>query len=155
MFGPSTKFSGFWESGLYKFQTTIRLSDTDATGRIYFTSQLRLASTGFEEWMEQLGVGVGKILAQGEVAFPVVHTESDFRHPMRLGDRVTFQILIDRVGDSSFTWSFLALNEQNQEVGLGNTVQVCVDQKQERKRPLPEYFAKILTEQQRISSKAF
>jgi YbgC/YbaW family acyl-CoA thioester hydrolase len=140
---------------LFKFQTTIRLSDTDATGRIYYTTQLRLASAAFEEWMEQLGYGISKVFAQGEVGFPVVHTENEFRSAMKLGDRITYHVFIDRVGETSFTWSYLAMNEQKQEVGFGKTVQVCVDQKMERKRAIPEFFSKVLQQQLRFSPTAF
>ncbi len=140
---------------MFKYEVTIKLSDTDATGRIFYTSQLQHASAGFEEWMEHLGIGLSKILAQGECAFPIIHVETDFKSPMKLGDRVSFYIFIDRLGDSSFSWSYQVMDQNKKELGTGKTVHVCVDQKTERKRLLPEIFAQTLSQQLRFSSSAF
>ncbi len=114
----------------------VYLRDTDATGVIYFTEQLRLAVEVFEDYLASCGIGVYKILDGGEVVFPIVHVEADYVKPIFVGDELEIFLSIKEIGDRSFTLGY-SFYRDGGEVGRAAIVHVCMHREDKVAVPIP------------------
>ncbi|OGN62645.1 MAG: hypothetical protein A3G30_03205 [Chlamydiae bacterium RIFCSPLOWO2_12_FULL_49_12] len=85
----------------------VRLRDTDATGVLYFTEQLRLALDVFEEFLTRSGLSLKAILEHHDFLLPIVHAEADFFHPFVVDDHLTIHLTSERLGNTSFSLDLL------------------------------------------------
>jgi 1,4-dihydroxy-2-naphthoyl-CoA hydrolase len=129
---------------MYRFRYTIRMADTDAAGVLFFAAQFRIAHEAFEAFLESVGISLRGILAGGEYALPIVHAESDYQAPLRVGDVVTVELRADRVGRTSFRLRYRFRKPRGLEVGSSSTTHVAVSPATGRPRPLPADLADVL-----------
>jgi 1,4-dihydroxy-2-naphthoyl-CoA hydrolase len=121
------------------------MRDTDAAGLIYFAEQLRIAHETFEAYLDFIGVGFASMLRGTPYIIPIVHTESDYHAPLFVGDRVTIQLQVERIGTTSFTLRFSLQREDGAHVGTVRTVHVSIDRQTRKKIPLPDAIKQMLT----------
>ena len=127
------------------FEThSIKLSHTDAAGVIFYGRIYELAQEVVENYLNQIGFGVGSMLREKEYITPVVHSEADYFLPMRVGDDITIEIGIEKVGKSSFTTYYLFFNVQKNLLAKAKTVNVSINKKTGKTIPLPEDFKNVL-----------
>jgi len=130
---------------MYRHPITIRMHDTDAAGIIFFTSLLRLAHDAFEAFLDSEGLGLGVLLHQRDYRIPIVRAEADYLTPVRLGDRLTVEINLERLGTTSFALRYRLLDAEHRETGAARIVQVAVDARTWKKRPLPDELRDLLS----------
>ena len=118
---------------------TIRLRDTDATGFLYFTEQLRLAVETLEELFS-----VAAMLKQGKFCLPIVHAEADYFAPLTVGDVVKIKAARVQLGTSSFTLRYYFLDPQGEEVGTVTIVHVAIDAKKKSSISVPPSVVQLL-----------
>jgi len=88
----------------FKKQIKVRFSDTDPAGVMYFPRFLDRFHAVFEDWFtEELGLPYHWVLEDQGIGFPTVHTECDYRAPCRFGEVLEIELLVTRVGRTSFT----------------------------------------------------
>ncbi len=87
---------------MFTYSTVIRLRDTDATGVIYFTEQMRLALEAFEAFLLQRGWPL-KDLLSSPYLMPIVHAEADYLSALCVDDPVNVKLRIAKVGARSFS----------------------------------------------------
>ena len=111
---------------MFSLLSTIRLSDTDAAGRVFFASLLRVAHDAFEAYMESIGQPLARFLRGDACSIAIVHAEADYRRPIHCGEKLEIRIGVERVGHTSFviTYNFLRGGE---EVATARTVHVALD----------------------------
>lgn len=120
------------------YSTKIHLRDTDATGVIFFSEQLRLALEAFEEFIQ-----LGEFFKHNDFLLPIVHADVDFMQPLSVGDPIKISVRLGEVGNSSFTMKYEFFREEIL-AGKASIVHVTVDRKSQKKIPLPEALLKIL-----------
>jgi YbgC/YbaW family acyl-CoA thioester hydrolase len=128
----------------FEFESRVRYVDTDASGRIHYTAMLRHFEAAEIELMRFLGLGLTYIEqdAQG-MQFPRVHVDCTYTAPVHFEDLLRIRVVVDRVGESSYTLGFDATVHET-AVAQGRIVVVCVDIATQRSRPLPEALAEAL-----------
>jgi 1,4-dihydroxy-2-naphthoyl-CoA hydrolase len=117
----------------------IYLRDTDATGVLYFTEQLRMALEVLEEY-----ISLKEMLEEGKFLMPIVHAEADYFAPLRVGDEVGISFEVTRLGTKSLTLSYTFFS-QDVEVGKVSMVHVAVDASTFQPIPLPQKMIETLT----------
>ena len=123
---------------MFTRKTNVRMNDTDAAGVIYFANQLRIAHEVFEHFLDSVNLGVAHMLDNTDYRFPIIHAEADYKAPLKVGDALTINMTVDRIGDSSATFGFQILDRHGKEVGTAKIVHVAVDKTTWKKRPLPQ-----------------
>ena len=127
----------------FSWPSKIRFVDTDASGRIHYTAMLRHFEAAEHEFLETLGCSYQA--GHGfEVDVPRVHVEVDFMIPLAYNDRIEVQVIVDKIGNTSFILAFLALLG-GQPATKGRIVVVAIDRKTRRPCPLPERLVKCLS----------
>lgn len=123
--------------------TTIRLHDTDAAGVLYFANQFRLAHEAYEAFMELAGASLAAMLKKGTIALPIVHAESDYRIPLRVGDTLTISLRLHHLGKTSFTL-VSKFTAKDQTAGYVTTTHVAINRRSGKKTPLPPALKRAL-----------
>jgi 1,4-dihydroxy-2-naphthoyl-CoA hydrolase len=130
---------------MYLHQAIVRLHNTDAAGLLFFAEQFRLAHDAYESYMESIGYAFAPLLRNSPYLLPIVHAEADFLKPLATGDRLTIQVMAERIGDTSFTLGYKLLRDSTELIGSVRTVHVLVDKRNgEKLSLLPELRSKLL-----------
>ncbi len=122
---------------MYKYQTTIKLHETDAAGLLFFSHQFKLMHDAYESLLEKMGFGFAVLIRKKNYFLPIVHAEADYKKSLFVGDRITIEVRIGRIGETSFTFNYAIKNAQGTLVGTGLTVHVTMDKKTQTKIRLP------------------
>ena len=83
-------------------QLQVRFGDVDPAGIVYFPKIFDYIHEAFEElWDVHVGKRYYYVLGEERLGFPLVHSEVDFRHPLRFGDRQVVRVTAFSLGRSS------------------------------------------------------
>ena len=119
------------KSKIFSFLYRISLSDTDASGVIYFPKIFDISLKVLEYFLESRNVPLQQFF-QGGVLMPVVHTSANFYLPLCFGDPIQIDLLIDRLGVSSLSLKYLFLNKQGNLCAQANITHVTVSKNNQR-----------------------
>lgn len=122
---------------MFSYYRTIFLHETDATGVLYFSQLLKLASEAFEAYCKLKNSSVQKMIMEKIFTLPIVHVEADFKSPLFAGDDLEVSLSVKEIGISSFTLSSKILKNETL-CGTVEIVHVCVDSLSKKSKPLPE-----------------
>ena len=127
---------------------TIRFSQVDAAGILYFSRVFELCHEAYEAALAQAGYPLAR-LATWDWALPLVHAEADYQSPMRLGDTVTIGVTLERVGTKSLSVAFTITGPLGDHAKVRH-VHAAVDKATFAGRVLPGEFvgalAQVLTD---------
>ena len=116
----------------------IRLRDTDATGVLYFTEQMRMALEVLEERFS-----LKKMMEHENFLLPIVHAEADYFSPLTVGDEVEITPSVKNIGTTSFTLNYQFWKE-NKEVGQVTLVHVAISKIGKSSIPIPQIVLDFL-----------
>jgi 1,4-dihydroxy-2-naphthoyl-CoA hydrolase len=128
----------------YRYRTA--LHEVDAAGVAFFGHLFRHAHDAYESFMEDLGLGLRELLAEGAWGLPLVHCEADFLAPIRHRDQVRVELKVTRLGNSSFDIGYRFLNSAGLPLARAKTRHVLVDRAEGNPLPLPPMMRARLAE---------
>ncbi|BAT54475.1 Thioesterase superfamily protein [Nostoc sp. NIES-3756] len=127
----------------FAYNRTIRFSDTDAAGVVYFTNTLSICHEAYEESLKISGINLKDFFTNPVVGFPIVHANVDFFRPLFCGDQVIISLTPQKIGAERF--------EINYEIFLADvlvakavTRHVCIDVSSRNKQELPAEISQWL-----------
>lgn len=130
---------------MYCYKTSIHLKDTDATGVIFFSEQLKIALEAFEHFLRGHTFSFAQILASPYL-MPVVHSEADYIAPLRVDDEVDVVLYLEKIGNSSFTLSFDFFNKTlDCLAGTAKITHVLTLKETKRSTLLPDELREVLS----------
>jgi len=118
--------------------------DVDSSGRIHFAAMLRYMEMADHELMRSLGFPYVRTLHS--LALPRVHVSCDYRAAVYYDDVLSVEARVERVGQSSWTESFVIrlLSREEQEtpekvvVAEGRMVIVVMHPQTQTSMPIPQ-----------------
>ncbi len=90
----------------YDYDFTIRFAHVDSAGIAFFSRVYEICHEAFESLLTEAGLPLGFVINDQGWAMPVVHSEANYKAPMRLGDQVLVRASIERLGNSSVTFAY-------------------------------------------------
>jgi 4-hydroxybenzoyl-CoA thioesterase len=92
----------------------VRFDDVDHAGIVYYPRFYHYFHVAFEEFfLTRLGAGAYlDLISRRRIGFPAVHTECDYKAPLRFGDVAALEVTIARLGDRSVRFAFRVLREE-------------------------------------------
>ncbi|MEM7308303.1 MAG: thioesterase family protein [Planctomycetota bacterium] len=121
-------------------QLKVRFGDVDPAGIVYYPKIYDYIHEAFEElWDEHVGARYYHLLLERKVGFPLVHSEVDFRNPLRFGDRPLVHVTCTRLGDSSISLRYRFFVNDVACLTANMTV-VCVELPGMKSTPIPEKY---------------
>jgi len=94
------------DAPLHVLRRTVAFQDVDAAGIVFFPRAFEYAHDAWVDCLRERGVDLVGVLRERVWLAPLVHAESDYREPMRFGDRIDVQIPRVLFGASSMTVHF-------------------------------------------------
>jgi len=86
----------------FKTSVSVRFGDVDPAGIVYFPRIYEYLHEAFEDvWEQHVGERYYRMILDERRGFPLVHSEVDFKHPLRFGDDVRVHITCTHLGRSS------------------------------------------------------
>lgn len=94
---------------IFSFQHAISLSDSDASGLIYFPKFFDLSVRVLEAFLTSRQMNLQKCFQLG-IFMPIVSTCGNFYLPVRFGDVMDVALFLKELGNSSLTLQYEFLN---------------------------------------------
>jgi YbgC/YbaW family acyl-CoA thioester hydrolase len=132
------------DSVTFKYSRPVRLQDTDAAGILFFANWIVIAHEAYESMMADIGFDFASMIDSGDFLVLIVHVENNYSAAVRLGDVLTVELTVTRLGDSSFTIDYSFTKLDGSEAGTCRTVHAATDSKSGLKIPLPDKFRAAL-----------
>ena len=88
------------------FLRPIRFEEIDAAGIVFFARYLTICHDAMEAVFDPLPGGYRALITERRIGFPAVHTECDFKAPLRYGDVVRVETRVVKIGETSVTFAF-------------------------------------------------
>lgn len=109
-------------SSPFRHPITVRFGECDPAGVVYYPRYFDWFHRTMEAWF---GDGLGHPYHQviESLGFPSVHAEADYKAPCRMGEQVTVELRVQKLGRASVT---LALVVRGQDGSLRATGQVVI-----------------------------
>ncbi|ACK65892.1 thioesterase superfamily protein [Rippkaea orientalis PCC 8801] len=122
------------------YTRTIRLSDTDAAGVVYFASLLSICHEAYEASLEASGIDLKSFFRDSEVVIPIVHAEIDFFRPLYSGDRIIITLTTLQLKDTEFeiTYQVGLVAPQSSLIAKAKTRHVAINPQTRQRTPLSE-----------------
>lgn len=125
----------------YSFGIVPRYAEIDQQGVVFNGHYLTWFDEACTGLFDHLRVSYAGLVADG-IDMQVVHTEIDFRAPVRWRESVRVAVRCERIGTTSFTLAFTVLGTDasgaEQPRVCGSNVYVVVSTDDWTKRPIPE-----------------
>ncbi|MBK7644675.1 MAG: acyl-CoA thioesterase [Planctomycetes bacterium] len=124
------------------FTTTVqvRFGHVDPAGIVYFPRIYDYIHEVFEEvWERHVDERYYKILSVDRVGFPLVHSEVDFKSPLRFGDRAQVDVTCFKLGRSSLGLRY-RFSVDGRECVDARMVTACVDLATSKSFAMPERY---------------
>ncbi len=129
---------------MFVYKTQIRLHHTDAAGILFFANQFVLVHDAYEKLLQKIGFAFETMLQKRSYFLPIIYTESHYKTPLFVGDKITIHIKVAFIGTTSFTFEYQIKNQRGQLTGTARTVHVTVNKKTRKKITLPRDFRAAL-----------
>jgi 4-hydroxybenzoyl-CoA thioesterase len=131
------------------FRAAIKVcfSDIDNAGIVYYPRFMHYFHLAMEEFFaNEMGIEYADVLHQHNLSLPTVHLESDFRRRLRYGDRISMEVRVIHIGQSSITWGYKGYRGDDEEMVVeGQNVTVCVRTDTFEKIDVPKWLRQSLT----------
>ena len=124
----------------------VRFGHVDPAGIAYYPRIYDYIHEVYEElWDRYIGVRYDKLLLEERVGFPLVHSEVDFRAPLRFGDRPIVKVTCTKLGRSSIQLRYVFTRDEVVLVDARMTT-VCTDLRAMKSIPLrDEHRSRLAT----------
>jgi 1,4-dihydroxy-2-naphthoyl-CoA hydrolase len=124
----------------FSYLRTVRLSDTDAAGVVYFTNVLAMCHEAYEESLETAGIDLKVFVNNPTTAIPIIHGSVDFFRPMFCGDKLIIHLTPQQLNDREFEVTYQIVTAASLETGLAKakTRHVCIHPTDRHRMKLPE-----------------
>jgi 1,4-dihydroxy-2-naphthoyl-CoA hydrolase len=114
----------------------VRFQDIDAAGIIFFAKTFEFFHDAYVECLQHHGVELSQVLASNTWIAPIVHAESDYKHPMRFGDHLVVEISGAQLKERSMTVEYTIRNAEKTSA-TGKTAHAFIDKTSMRPCSIP------------------
>jgi acyl-CoA thioesterase FadM len=112
----------------FSTKRVIRMSETDATGALYFTNLLKFATEAFEEFLGPLN--------SKNYLLPIVSAKASYSAPIFLGDEIVLKLSVVRFGNSSIEL-YTSVEKEGAAVGTVEIIHVVTSLETKKKIFIP------------------
>ena len=126
----------------YNTVIIVRFGHVDPAGIVYFPRIFDYVHDVFEEvWEEHVGTRYYQLLLEERIGFPLVHSEVDFKKPLKFGDRPVVSVTCFKLGRTSLglRYRFLLGDQVHVEARM---VTVCARVDDMETIPISDEFRK-------------
>ena len=98
---------------------------------VYYPRFWDMAHRFYEvSWEFSCGLHYIEVVSSQNIAFPLVHSEAQFIHPISYGDTVHCTITVPKIGKTSIHWHYEFRNQGGVLCWTADQVTVCTDMRE-------------------------
>lgn len=129
------------------YYRTVRLSDTDAAGVVYFARLLSICHEAYEASLAENGIELKAFFRDPATAIPIVHGSADFFRPLFCGDRLAVEMAPQRLNEGEFevVYEIFGTPASPPCLARAKTRHACIDPASRRRVPLPDPILRWLS----------
>ena len=129
----------------FTYHRTIRFSDTDAAGVVYFANVLSICHEAYEASLAVSGINLQSFFNNSAVAIPIIHASVDLLRPMSCGDSIIILLTPQPLSEHKFeiAYQIVAVSSE-QPLAKAMTRHVCIAPSTRKKIQLPDELAEWL-----------
>lgn len=121
---------------VYVHRSPVRFTHTDPAGYVFFPRFFEMFQAAVEEWFNRcLAMNYAELILDRGVGFPTAHTECDFLRPCRLGEVLELDVVLEKLGRTSFALRFDGHIDGEARL-RARSVLVAIELEQGRPQPL-------------------
>ncbi|MEM8641700.1 MAG: thioesterase family protein [Cyanobacteria bacterium P01_G01_bin.54] len=124
----------------FHYTYTLCLGDTDAAGVMYFARTLHLCHVAYEAALTAVGIPLGRLLKEPELALPITACSARFRRPLYCSEVVTVQVKPESLGEDEFQVLYTLCSPDGTHYAQAETHHTCIHPEQRRRSPLPDWL---------------
>ncbi|MBI4392433.1 MAG: acyl-CoA thioesterase [Euryarchaeota archaeon] len=128
---------------MFKKTQKVYFGHIDRAGIVYHPHFIDYFHQAYEDFLESLGFAEQTMSEELGARFPVVNVNVDYHRPVQPNSRLAIELHVKRIGRTSITYGFRALEAQGQAVAEGDIVRVAID-KDFRPVPVPKRLRNAL-----------
>jgi 1,4-dihydroxy-2-naphthoyl-CoA hydrolase len=121
----------------FRYETTVKLHDTDAAGIVFFGNYLRIAHDAYQTYLETNGISFAQALRERKILIPIVHAEADYIQPSVVGERLTIGMTCSKISSHSFVLKYQVMRDDGTMIATASTVHVMIELADNQKIELP------------------
>lgn len=122
----------------------VRFGDVDHAQVVYYPRFFHYFHVAFEDFFfNRLGRRYVDVVVRGQLGFPAVKAQAEFRQPVRFGQTLNMHVSVIRVGRSSIDFAYVGRVGRRVAV-TGAVTCVCIDMNSFRSRPVPPALRRAL-----------
>ncbi len=133
---------------MYKKEYFVTLPDTDAAGILFFGNYVKIAHILYEEFMIEIDFSLRYIIDNSEFLILIVHSESDYKKSLYLGDKFNVTLQVTKIGNTSFELTFNFSDNEDNKIASVKTVHVVVSKEKNKPIRIPEKLKEQLIQYQ-------
>ena len=127
---------------MYKSQTRINFYDTDPGGVLFYGNLFKIIHSAYEQMLESFNL-TRNYFIDPDFAVPIIRTNADYFHPMRIGDLIDINISVTQLKSCSFELTYEMMKGELM-LAEAKTVHLFVKKERFEKTDLPDDFKKSL-----------
>jgi 1,4-dihydroxy-2-naphthoyl-CoA hydrolase len=126
----------------FVYQRTVRFSDTDAAGVVYFANVLSMCHETYEASLAASEIDIQRFFSGLDGAIPIVHAHVDFLKPMHCGDRLLIHLTPKLLTEHKFEihYEIYFEDQPDQLISQAVTQHICIDPAKRLRVPLPVWM---------------
>lgn len=132
----------------FAYARTIRFSDTDAAGIVFFARYLAICHEAYEEALATAGVPLATFFSDHGVIVPIAKSEASYLRPLACGEKIRVEVAPRRLSDNSFAlefsiWKLPATGSPagDKRAAVARTEHVCISSATRERQALPAALA--------------
>lgn len=131
----------------FEAEVLVRWAHTDPAGIVFYPRYFEMINALVEDWFAgPLGCDFETLHGELGTGVPTVSIECEFARPSRLGDRLVFELAVERIGKGSFTLKTSANDRNGEQRMKARLVLASIDLETGRARPIPEQIRSRMVE---------
>ena len=123
---------------MYKYESYVKLPETDAAGIVFFANYIRLAHDVYEKFIEEIGFSLNYVINEADFYLLIAHTEADYKQSLKLNEKYSINLQVREIGKTSFTLNYEFYNSKDKIAAIVKTVHVTVNKTSNKPTSLDE-----------------
>jgi len=132
---------------MFETERIVEFGMCDSGGILFFARIFELAHSAYEEFILRSDLE-NNYFEHEEIAIPLISATSDFHKPIKLHEVLEINVVVSKIGNSSFQLTTTFLDELVNAKAIVTTTHVFVDKKEFGKMDIPDEFLSLLKENQ-------
>jgi acyl-CoA thioester hydrolase len=128
----------------HKVNGRVKFAEVDLVGIVHNVQYFYMLEWARTEYLQNLGINLEPKTFTRELPLMVVHNELDYYDSLRFNDNYHILSRIASIGESSFIFSQLVLDNQNNIIAYGKSVFVYIDYKEKVSKPIPSILRQAI-----------